>query len=147
VDGAVVARLMADPFFDAPPPKSLDRDTFKRALDAVAGMSFEDGAATLTAYTVEAVGAAQRFFPAVPERWLICGGGRRNAAMTAGLAARLNAAVEPVEAAGFDGDMLEAQAFAYLAVRVARGLPTTWPETTGCRAPVSGGVIHGPEGA
>ncbi|TVQ56247.1 MAG: anhydro-N-acetylmuramic acid kinase [Rhodobacteraceae bacterium] len=146
VDGALVARLMAHPFFAAPPPKSLDRDAFKAALDAVTGLSVEDGAATLVAYTVEAVGAAQRFMPATPARWLVCGGGRRNAAIMAGLSARLNAEVEPVEAAGLDGDMLEAQAFAFLAARVARGLPTTWPETTGCRAPVSGGVIHPPEG-
>jgi anhydro-N-acetylmuramic acid kinase len=140
-DGDRVAALMADPFFDAPPPKSLDRDRFKAALAAVEGMSVEDGAATLAAYTVEAVGAALRFLPKRPERWLICGGGRKNGAMLTGLARRLNAGVVPVEAAGLDGDMLEAQAFAFLAVRVARGLPTTFPATTGCAAPVSGGVI------
>jgi anhydro-N-acetylmuramic acid kinase len=145
-DGDRVAALMADPFFDAAPPKSLDRDAFKAALSAVEGMGVEDGAATLTAYTVEAVGAALRFLPKRPERWMICGGGRRNGAMLTGLARRLNAGVVPVEAAGLDGDMLEAQAFAFLAVRAARGLPATFPETTGCRAPTVGGRLNAPDG-
>jgi anhydro-N-acetylmuramic acid kinase len=145
-DSEVVARLMADPFHAASPPKSLDRDRFKAALDAVAGMSVADGAATLTAYTVEAVGRAAAFLPRPPARWLLCGGGRRNRAMREGLSRRLNAPVEPVEAAGFDGDMLEAQAFAYLAVRVIRGLPTSFPSTTGCAAPICGGRLYLPEG-
>lgn len=142
-DAGAVARLLEDPFFAAAPPKSLDRDRFKLALDAVAAMGVEDGAATLTAYTVEAVGAALRWLPERPSRWLVCGGGRRNLAMLEGLRRRLNAEVETVEAVGLDGDMLEAQAFAFLAVRVLRGLPTSWPGTTGCAAPVSGGRIAG----
>jgi anhydro-N-acetylmuramic acid kinase len=142
-DGEAVARLLADPFHAAPPPKSLDRDRFKLALEAVAEMDVEDGAATLTAYTVEAVGASLRWLPERPSRWLVCGGGRRNLAMLDGLRRRLNAEVETVEAVGLDGDMLEAQAFAFLAVRVLRGLPTSWPGTTGCAAPVSGGRIIG----
>jgi anhydro-N-acetylmuramic acid kinase len=141
-DADRVAGWLADPFYAAPPPKSLDRDAFKRALEGVAGMGLEDGAATLTAYTVEAVGAGLRWLPRPPARWLVCGGGRRNATMLDGLRRRLNAEVEPVENAGFDGDMLEAQAFAFLAVRVMRGLPTSLPTTTGCRAPVSGGRVH-----
>jgi anhydro-N-acetylmuramic acid kinase len=145
-DAEAVARLMADPFHAAPPPKSLDRDRFKAALDAVAGMSVADGAATLTAYTVEAVGRAGAFLPRPPARWLLCGGGRRNRAMREGMSRRLNAPVEPVEAAGLDGDMLEAQAFAFLAVRAARGLPTSFPSTTGCAAPVCGGRLYLPEG-
>jgi anhydro-N-acetylmuramic acid kinase len=140
-DAAVVAGLLADPFFAAAPPKSLDRDSFKRALGAVAGMGLDDGAATLTDYTVQSVGAALRWLPERPERWLVCGGGRRNLAMMDGLRRRLNAPVETVEAAGFDGDMLEAQAFAFLAARVRRGLPTSWPETTGARQAVSGGRV------
>jgi anhydro-N-acetylmuramic acid kinase len=141
-DADRVAAWLADPFYAAPPPKSLDRDAFKRALEGVAGMTLEDGAATLTAYTVEAAGAGLRWLPRPPARWLVCGGGRRNETMLDGLRRRLNAEVEPVENAGLDGDMLEAQAFAFLAVRVLRGLPTSLPTTTGCRAPVSGGRVH-----
>ncbi len=146
VDAEAVARLLSDPFFDAPPPKSLDRDRFKAALAAVAGRSVADGAATLAAYTVEAVGRAAAHLPRPPGRWLLCGGGRRNLALRDGLTRRLNAAVETVEEVGLDGDMLEAQAFAFLALRAVRGLPTSWPATTGCARPVSGGRLHPPEG-
>ena len=146
-DTGLVEAWIADPFFAAAPPKSLDRDRFKRALDDCAGLSAEDGAATLALYTVESVAAALRLLPNPPARWLVCGGGRRNLALMEGLRRRLNAAVDPVEAAGLDGDMLEAQAFAFLAIRVARGLPTTFPTTTGCRAPVCGGRLHAADGA
>jgi anhydro-N-acetylmuramic acid kinase len=77
-------------------------------------------------------------------RWLVCGGGRRNATLMRMLGARANVPVDPVEAVGLDGDMLEAQAFAYLAVRVLRGLPTSAPGTTGVRLPVSGGRLASP---
>ena len=110
----------------------------------MAGLSTEDGAATLAAVTVACVAEGMRWFPEPPERWLVCGGGRRNRTVMRMLAARTNAAVEPVEAVGLDGDMLEAQAFAYLAVRVWRGLPTSAPGTTGVRLPVSGGRISRP---
>ncbi len=146
-DAARVGAWLADPFFAAPPPKSLDRDRFKRALEDLAGASAEDGAATLAAYTVESAAAALRHLPRAPERWLICGGGRRNRALLEGLRRRINAPVDVVEEAGLDGDMIEAQAFAYLAIRAARGLPTTWPATTGCGAPVSGGALSAADGA
>lgn len=131
-------------YLERRPPKSLDRNAFSALLSAMEGLSAEDGAATLTALTAECVAEALRWLPAPPARWLVCGGGRRNGAMMALLAERLGAPVEPVEAAGLDGDMLEAQAFAWLAVRVSRGLPTSAPSTTGCAAPVSGGRIARP---
>ena len=131
-------------YLERRPPKSLDRNAFSALLSAMEGLSVEDGAATLTALTAECVAEALRWLPAPPARWLVCGGGRRNAAMMGLLAERLGAPVEPVEAAGLDGDMLEAQAFAWLAVRVSRGLPTSAPSTTGCSAPVSGGRIARP---
>ncbi|MFV0473324.1 MAG: anhydro-N-acetylmuramic acid kinase [Pikeienuella sp.] len=134
----------AGAFLARKPPKSLDRNEFSAALDAVADMSTADGAATLTALTVDCVAAALAHMPAPPARWLICGGGRRNPAMMRMLAAALPQPVAPVEEAGFDGDMLEAQAFAYLAVRVMRGLPTSSPATTGAAAPVVGGRISRP---
>lgn len=143
-DPAVLARLAAHPFLARRPPKSLDRQDFHGFLDAVAGLSTEDGAATLAAVTAQCVAAAARWFPEPPERWLVCGGGRRNLTLMWLLAAARNAPVEPVEAVGLDGDLLEAQAFAYLAVRVLRGLPTSAPTTTGARLPVSGGRIARP---
>ena len=125
-------------------PKSLDRHDFHGALQAVEDLSTADGAATLTALTAHCVAASVAQMPSPPERWLVCGGGRLNPTMMAMLRADLRAPVEPVEAVGLDGDMLEAQAFAWLAVRVLRGLPTSAPATTGCRQPVSGGQVHYP---
>jgi anhydro-N-acetylmuramic acid kinase len=144
VDQGVLADLAAHPYLVRTPPKSLDRQDFHGFLDRVAHLSPEDGAATLAALTAACVAEAARHFPEPATRWLICGGGRRNRAVMGLLAARSNAPVEPVEAVGLDGDMLEAQAFAYLAVRVLRGLPTSAPGTTGVRLPVSGGRVSRP---
>lgn len=138
-----LAALMAHPFFAAPPPKSLDRDDFKSFADGICdGLSAADGAATLTAFTVAAVAAAARHFPARARQWLVTGGGRRNPAIMGGLAEALAVPVSAVDGAGWDGDALEAQAFAYLAVRSLKGLPLTWPETTGVPHPMCGGQFH-----
>lgn len=134
-----VARFLAAPFFARPPPKSLDRDDFRGA--APAQLSLEDGAATLTEMSAAAVAAARRHFPAPPREWLVCGGGRRNPALMAALGRLLGTAVRPVEAVGWDGDALEAQAFAYLAVRSAAGLALSLPSTTGVPQPTRGGRL------
>ena len=144
---AVIEAILADPYFARPPPKSLDRDAFARLGGMVAPLSDADAAATLTALTVATVARGIALCPAPPARVLVAGGGRHNRVMMAGLAAALEAPVAPVEAAGLDGDMMEAQAFAHLAVRVARGLPTSCPGTTGVRGPVSGGVLSRPDRA
>lgn len=140
VDETVLASLLADPYFDRPAPKSLDRDAFR--ADAVDGLAPADGAATLVAFTAAAVARAAVHFPAPATRWLVTGGGRRNPAMMAELARRLEAPVAPVEEIGWDGDALEAQAFAYLAVRSLKGLPLTLPTTTGAPRPLGGGRLH-----
>lgn len=142
VDAAVLASLLAHPYFDRVPPKSLDRNAFSR--QAVAGLSTEDGAATLAAFTVASVARAREHLPAVPRRWLVGGGGRHNGTLMRGLAAALAVPVEPVEAVGWDGDALEAQAFGFLAVRALRGLPLSLPGTTGVPVPMAGGVVHRP---
>jgi anhydro-N-acetylmuramic acid kinase len=134
-----VARFLASPFFERPPPKSLDRDDFRAFVPA--GLSLEDGAATLTEMTAAAIAAAARHFPAPERQWLVCGGGRHNPALMAALGRRLGAVVRPVEAVGWDGDALEAQAFAYLAVRSILGLPLSLPSTTGVTRPTSGGRL------
>ena len=140
VDESRLEALMADPYFAAPPPKSLDRDHFAvRAARVLDGLSPADGAATLVAFTAAAVAAARDRLPQAPKRWLACGGGRRNPALMEALRRRLGAPVEPVEAVGWDGDALEAQAFAWLAVRSLRGLPLSLPDTTGVAAPCCGG--------
>jgi anhydro-N-acetylmuramic acid kinase len=137
-EGRVQAAL-AHPYFARTPPKSLDRDDFGAA--AAAGLAPADGAATLVRITALAVAAARRHFPAPPRRWLVTGGGRRNAALMRALAAALPEPVAPVEAVGWDGDALEAEAFAYLALRVLDGLPLSFPRTTGAPRPLAGGRI------
>lgn len=144
VDEGLLARNSVAAWAARRPPKSLDRNDFADAAAGMAGLSLEDGAATLTALSARLAADAAAHFPAPVSRWLVCGGGRRNPALMAMLAERVSAPVEAVEEAGFDGDMLEAQAFAWLAVRVARGLPLSAPGTTGCAAPSAGGRIARP---
>lgn len=144
VDEAVLADFLTHPFLAAPPPKSLDRDAFPGLLAAVDHLSDADGAATLTAAAAAAVAEGLRHAPAPPARLLICGGGRHNPALMAQIARRSAIAPEPVEAAGLDGDMLEAQAFAYLAARVLAGLPLSAPGTTGVARPITGGRMDAP---
>ena len=141
-DAARIAAALAHPFFDRPPPKSLDRLDF--SAEIANGLAPEDGAATLTAFAAAAVARATVWLPAPPGRWLVTGGGRRNPVLMAMLAEKLEGRVEPIEAIGADGDALEAQCFAYLAVRVLRGLPTSFPGTTGVPHPVCGGRIARP---
>jgi anhydro-N-acetylmuramic acid kinase len=140
VDEARLSRLFAHPYFALPIPKSLDRLTFSRLIaDATDTLPPEDAAATLAAFCTAAI--ARVPLPAPPRRVLVCGGGRKNKVLMAGLAARFAAPVEPAEAVGWDGDALEAQCFAYLAVRSLRGLPLSLPSTTGVAAPTPGGVL------
>jgi anhydro-N-acetylmuramic acid kinase len=144
VDAAVLARLLADPYFARPAPKSLDRLAFSALIAAsgVGGLSPADGAATLVAFTAEAV--ARTILPEPPRRWLVTGGGRHNSALMAALRARLSGPVEPVEVVGWDGDALEAQCFGFLAARVARGLPLSFPGTTRVPRPLAGGRLTTP---
>ena len=140
VDDRILAELLANPFFARTPPKSLDRNDFDASL--LCAMSPADGAATLAAFTAHAVGRAASHFPAPARRWLVAGGGRRNSALMAVLRRVLGFNVEPVEAVGWNGDALEAQAFGFLAVRALRGFHLSLPETTGTGRPVSGGTLH-----
>ena len=146
-DGALAAAGAADserlqtwltnPYFDRSPPKSLDRKDFD-GLD-LEGLGLEDGAATLTAFTARTIARAAEHLPSMPSQWLVTGGGRHNPTLMAELRDVLPGMVGPVEAVGWDGDAIEAQAFAYLAVRSRRSLPLTWPTTTGAARPTPGG--------
>lgn len=137
-NGAVVAKAMRAPYFTPRPPKSLDRDAFAGLAEAVAALGDADGAATLCAVSVASVLRAMPHLPHTPGALWVTGGGRHNAAVMEGLRGALRLEVAPVETMGFDGDALEAQAFAYLAARVLAGLPTSAPGTTGVAAPVGG---------
>jgi anhydro-N-acetylmuramic acid kinase len=137
IDEIVLARMLANPYFDRLPPKSLDRLDF--GSEAVEALSPADGAATLTAFTAAAFARAREHFPRYAPMWIVCGGGRHNSFLMEQLRARLDGQVCKAEDAGWDGDALEAQGFAYLAARSKSGLPLSLPTTTGVVEPMRGG--------
>jgi anhydro-N-acetylmuramic acid kinase len=138
----IVEAALADPFFARKPPKSLDRARFaKFPVDA---LSLEDACATATAIVAGSVGRALRHLPSMPATWIVAGGGSRNRSLMKLLRTNLLAPVLVAEAVGWSSDALEAQAFAYLAVRSLKGLPLTFPTTTGVPQPMTGGVLAKP---
>ncbi|WP_353640947.1 anhydro-N-acetylmuramic acid kinase [Mesorhizobium sp. WSM2239] len=145
VVSVVVGRYLQNPFFEKSGPKSLDRNDF--TLDLARGLELSDGARTLAAVSAQAILKSAEHMPDRPKLWIVCGGGRKNPHIVDDLrsgAEKAGAKVIVAEEAGFDGDATEAEAWAYLAVRSLKGLPLTFPTTTGCRQPVSGGVIANP---
>ncbi len=143
IDETVLTSMLDNPYFDEAPPKSLDRGDF--TLAPVRGLSPADGAATLTAFTAMSVALGLRLLPEPPKRLLVAGGGRHNQTLMAMLTDACNLRAEPIEVLGCDGDATEAEGFAYMAVRSLRGLPISFPGTTGAPAPLAGGVIHRPD--
>jgi anhydro-N-acetylmuramic acid kinase len=142
-DEAWIANALKLPFFALPPPKSLDRNDF--ASLQTGEMQPADGAATLTAFTAAAIARIAPLLPKVPKSWIVSGGGARNLTMMRMLRERL--APVPVEAAdglGWSADAIEAQAFGFLAARGLKGLPLSYPATTGVPMPMTGGVIARP---
>lgn len=141
----VVNAYLDNPFFAKSGPKSLDRNDF--ALDEAAGLELADGARTLASVTASSIFEAAKHMPERPKRWVLCGGGRKNPNIVNDLtvlAEPTGGEVLLAEDLGFDGDAMEAEAWAYLAVRSMKNLPLTFPTTTGCREAVSGGVLGEP---
>jgi anhydro-N-acetylmuramic acid kinase len=143
-DEGRIADFLRHPYFWRMPPKSLDRNDFHALLDSLSNLPDADAAATLTAAAAAAVARGAEHFPAPVSQVIVAGGGRRNATLMAQLERRLPAPVVPADSLGLNPDMLEAQAFAFLAVRVAMGLPTSAPGTTGVPAAVGGGQLSLP---
>ena len=137
-------RYLSSDFFAKPAPKSLDRFDFP-VPDGTAG-SLEDVARTLCFVSAQAILKAGGLLPDKPKLWIVCGGGRRHPSIMADLksGAEPDAEVISAETAGFDGDAMEAEAWAYLAVRSMKGLPLTWPTTTGCGEATTGGILCHP---
>ena len=144
VEPGALELFLAEAYFARLPPKSLDRNDFPEMIGLVSELSDADAVATLTAMSAAAVAQGMQFCPKPPSYLFVTGGGRKNPVLMEMLRASVDCPVAPVEDLGLDGDMLEAQAFAYLAVRVARGLPTSCPTTTGVQAAVAGGVLSLP---
>jgi len=142
VDAVILSRLLQNPYFAKPIPKSLDRNDFSG--DAVAALKTEDAAATLTAFTAEAIRLSLAALPSRPELAVICGGGAANPAMMHALQTRLPCPVVTAREKGWSAESMEAEAFAFLAVRTQKNLPITFPTTTGVATPLCGGVIVRP---
>jgi len=142
VDRTVLDTMLDNGWFDSLPPKSLDRADF--TIAAARGLSAADGAATLTAFTAETVALALRHLPESPRRLIVAGGGRHNATLMRMISDATKIAAEPIEALGWDGDATEAEGFAYMAVRVLKSEPISFPGTTGAPGPMTGGVVHNP---
>jgi anhydro-N-acetylmuramic acid kinase len=140
----IVAAYLQHPYFAEQPPKSLDRNAF--SLAPVEALSPEDGAATLSAFTAAAIAASLPLLPEPPQLILAAGGGRRNDTLTAMIAERTGVPVLPAEDFGLDGDGVEAEAWAFLAVRSRLGLPISFPGTTGVPQPLTGGVLAETDG-
>jgi anhydro-N-acetylmuramic acid kinase len=142
VDERFVARVLEHPFFEQNYPKSLDRNAFAFANIGLPDFSLADGAATLSALTAASVARIVPHLPKPPRAWIVAGGGARNPTLMRMLAERLKpATVETADAVGWSSQAIEAQAFAYLAVRTLNDMPITFPDTTGIRQPTTGGVV------
>jgi anhydro-N-acetylmuramic acid kinase len=139
VDPARLERLLSHLFFTQKPPKSLDRNDF--SLMPLEGLSLEDGAATLTAFTAATLGLAAQHFPKPARLYVLAGGGARNGTLIRMLRERVPGKLVLANDLGWSGDALEAQAFGYLAARSLKGLPITYPTTTGVSKPMTGGKL------
>ena len=137
VDETALRQMLDNPFFARVPPKSLDRMDF--GMEAVEGLRPADGAATLTAFTAASLVRAAEHFPEKAQSWIVSGGGRHNRTLMAMLQERVGAPVITAGGAGWDGDALEAEGFAYLAMRSKLGLPLSLPATTGVAKAMTGG--------
>lgn len=144
VDESVLGAMLDHPFFDARFPKSLDRSDF--TIQPARGLSLVDGAATLTAFTAATVAIALRLLPRAPRRLLVGGGGRLNQTLMRMIAEQTGLATDSVDALGWNGDALEAEGFAFMAVRTLRSLPISFPGTTGAPRPLCGGTVFVPRG-
>ena len=142
VNADILNQYLSHDFFQQKPPKSLDRNSF--SLELVKGLTIEDATATLSELTAESIRNSQVFFPSPVTQWIVCGGGRLNGELMRMLRVKLDAQVVRSEEVGWDGDALEAQAFAFLAVRSMMKLPLSFPNTTGVKKSTVGGVLNLP---
>lgn len=145
-DMAWVEQCLRHNYFTIKPPKSIDRDMFSAYIGELEDkeMSLEDGAASLSVLTARSLAISAQYYPQEPQGWIISGGGQHNPALLKSLNEAVSGKIIRISELGINGDMVEAECFAYLAVRAKKGLPITYPGTTGVTAPQSGGVLHTP---
>ncbi len=137
----VLLQLLSHPYFAKEPPKSLDRDAFAGTFEKLNGLSVNDAMATLNAFTVSTIALSLRHVPEKPQTWLVGGGGRKNRFLMENLEKSVGGAVQPIDDTGWNGDAVEAEAFAYMAVRHLLNLPISFPKTTACPKEMTGGKL------
>lgn len=140
-----IEKWLSHTYFNQLPPKALDRKTFKSYLEDIKFLSLEDGAATLTAFTAAALEKALSYLPEKPLKWIVSGGGTHNETLLKMIEEKIQQPLQKASYLGWDGDALEAQAFAFLAVRSLKGLPLSYPGTTGAPYPLIGGTLWRPK--
>ncbi len=139
---ARLQKLLQHPYFSENFPKSLDRNSFTQTM--ASGLSLENGAATLTAFSASAISKGLDLLPERPKRLVACGGGRKNPQLLKEIEARASVKVVQAEELNWRGDAVEAECFAFLAARCNRNLPISFPGTTGVPQPMSGGTLVHP---
>lgn len=140
LNNKILKKWLTHEYFNKPAPKSLDRNEWD--VSDIEKLSLEDAVATLAEFTVRSVVTSILKLPGQPRALYVAGGGRLNKYMMVRLKEMLGFPVGPVEDIGWNGDALEAQGFAYLAVRSVLGLPLTLPATTGVSEPITGGALY-----
>ena len=144
ISESLISEFLSDDYFSIEPPKSLDRNSFRHFQSLLRELSLVDAVATATAACVTSVALGINQLPNKPTKILVSGGGRKNKTLMRGLKTNLESEVSDIDDYGMDGDMLEAQAFGFLAVRVLRGLQTSSIRTTGVQNRVCGGIVSYP---
>lgn len=139
VNEAALNVLLDHPYFAAPAPKSLDRDAF--SPKPVEGLCLADRVATLTAFSAKTIADGVGVLPRRPIVAVASGGGTHNATLMAAISDAIGLPVEPADRIGMSSDLMEAEAFAYLAMRTVGGLPITFPGTTGVSQALTGGRL------
>jgi len=137
VDKNILDSYLSDPYYEALPPKSLDVNDF--SLSPLRSLNLEDSVATLSELTSITIVSALNFFNTKPIEIILCGGGRKNKYISERIKKLSNIEVSNIDNYKINGDFIESQAFAYLAIRSFLKKNITFPETTGVSRPISGG--------
>jgi anhydro-N-acetylmuramic acid kinase len=137
VDKNILDSFLSDPFYNSLPPKSLDVNDFN--LSPLRGLDLKDSVATLSELTSLTVFNALNFFNSKPKEIILCGGGRKNKYISERIKKLSNILTNNIDEYKMNGDFIESQAFAYLAIRSLLKKPISFPKTTGVSKPSCGG--------
>ena len=139
IDKNILDSYLSDPYYELSPPKSLDINDFN--LNPLRDLSLKDSVATLSELTSLTIVNALSFFSSKPIEIILCGGGRKNKFIFDRIKKLSNITISNIDDYKINGDFIESQAFAYLAIRSLFKKPISFPKTTGATKPITGGDI------